>query len=177
LPTAATSAQIAAGTDNTHFATALGIAANYLTISNAASTYVTGANVAATYLTTAAAASTYATSASVTSSLANYVTKSLVPNSQTGTSYTLQASDNGGLVTLTNAAAITLTCPNSLSANFNCAIAQEGAGTVTVVAASGATLASRGGRVMLNGQYAMGFLRVASNSGSNAAWRLAGDIV
>ena len=104
------------------------------------------------------------------------MTKSLVVNPQIGTSYTLQASDNGKLITLTNAAAITLTCPNNLAATFNCAISQEGAGQVTVVAQSGGSLASRGSRFKLNGQYAMGFLRVASNSGTNAAWRLGGDL-
>ncbi len=133
LPAKASSATVLAGTDDTQFATSLGIAANY-------------------------------------------VSKSLVVNPQVGTSYTLQASDNGKLITLTNSAAITLTCPNSLAATFNCAISQEGAGQVTVVAQSGGTLASRGSRFKLNGQYAMGFLRVASNSGTNAAWRLGGDL-
>ena len=100
----------------------------------------------------------------------------MVVNAQSGTSYTLQASDNGGLITFNNASAITCNCPNSLPVNFNCALEQEGAGIVTVAAASGGTLASRGSRFKLNGQYAMGFLRVQSNSGTNAAWRLAGDL-
>jgi uncharacterized protein YbjQ (UPF0145 family) len=63
-------------------------------------------------------------------------------NDQTGTTYILQASDNGKVVTLNNASAITLTVPSGLDAGFNCMIVQKGAGIVTI-AASGVTVANR----------------------------------
>ena len=62
-------------------------------------------------------------------------------NTQTGTSYTLLASDNGKIITLNNAAAITLTVP-ALFAGFNCMIVQLGAGEVTLTA-SGTTISNR----------------------------------
>lgn len=74
-------------------------------------------------------------------------------NSQTGTAYALQATDDGKIVTLNNAAGITLTIPASLGAQFNCTIIQLGAGQVTVVG-SGATVNSYAGFLKLAGQYA-----------------------
>ena len=78
-------------------------------------------------------------------------------NTQTGTTYTLVAGDNGKIVTLNNAAAITLTVPASLAVGFSCMLIQLGAGQVTV-AASGTTLNSNGALVRLNGQFAVGTL-------------------
>jgi hypothetical protein len=63
-------------------------------------------------------------------------------NNQIGTTYTLQSSDNGKVVTLSNASAITLTVPSGLDAGFNCMIVQKGTGLVTI-AASGVTVANR----------------------------------
>jgi len=61
-------------------------------------------------------------------------------NAQTGTTYTLQASDQDTLVTLTNASAITLTVPSGVfSAGQEIHIVQYGAGQVTV-AGSGTTV-------------------------------------
>jgi len=74
-------------------------------------------------------------------------------NPQTGTAYTLQASDNGVVVTLANAAAITLTVPSGLGANFACEVIQIGAGQVTVVG-SGITLNAYGAKVKFAGQHA-----------------------
>ena len=62
-------------------------------------------------------------------------------NAQTGTTYTLLASDNGKIITLTNAVAITLTIP-TLFAGFNCMIVQLGAGAVTLTV-SGTTISNR----------------------------------
>jgi len=62
-------------------------------------------------------------------------------NTQTGTSYTLQASDNGKIITLNNASAITLTVP-ALFTGFNCMIVQLGAGEVTLTP-SGTTISNR----------------------------------
>jgi hypothetical protein len=63
-------------------------------------------------------------------------------NDQTGTTYTLLSGDNGKVITLNNASAITLTVPSGLDAGFNCMIVQKGAGLVTI-AASGVTVANR----------------------------------
>lgn len=62
-------------------------------------------------------------------------------NIQTGTSYTLLASDNGKIITLNNASAITLTVP-ALFTGFNCMIVQLGAGEVTLTP-SGTTISNR----------------------------------
>ncbi len=78
-------------------------------------------------------------------------------NAQTGTSYSLQASDNGKIITLSNAAAITLTVPATLPTGFNCTIVQLGAGQVTVTA-SGVTIQNRQAHTKLAGQYAMATL-------------------
>lgn len=52
-------------------------------------------------------------------------------NNQTGTSYTIDATDNGKLVTFNNAGAVTVTVPTGLSIGFNCKVLQLGAGLVT----------------------------------------------
>jgi hypothetical protein len=62
-------------------------------------------------------------------------------NTQTGTSYSLTATDNGKIITLNNASAITLTVP-TLFAGFNCMIVQLGVGAVTFTA-SGVTINNR----------------------------------
>ena len=70
-------------------------------------------------------------------------------NAQTGTTYTVVNSDNGKLVTLSNASAITVTVNNAtaLSAGQRIDFAQLGAGQVTFVASAvtinGTTLKSR----------------------------------
>ena len=66
-------------------------------------------------------------------------------NTQTGTSYTLVAGDLNDLVTLNNAAAITLTIPPSVfSANDSINVAQFGAGQVTLAQGAGVTINSTG---------------------------------
>jgi len=66
-------------------------------------------------------------------------------NAQTGTSYTLVASDSGKLVSLSNAAGITLTLPISVyAAGEQINIIATGTGQVTLAAASGATIVSTG---------------------------------
>lgn len=78
-------------------------------------------------------------------------------NPQTGTTYTLQASDNGKIVTLSNAAAITLTVPTGLGAGFNCLVVQLGAGQVTF-SPSGTTVNNRQGHTKIAGQYGIATL-------------------
>lgn len=62
-------------------------------------------------------------------------------NAQTGTTYTLQASDAGKIVKMTNAGAIALTVPNAVfAAGQRVDIVVAGAGMVTVGAGAGATV-------------------------------------
>lgn len=97
-------------------------------------------------------------------------------NAQTGTTYTLQASDAGKIVELTNASAIALTVPNSLPVGFCCTLVQGGAGQVTVSAGSGATQRHRQSHTKLAGQWALAAIAVRANSGGSAAeYVLAGD--
>jgi hypothetical protein len=66
-------------------------------------------------------------------------------NAQTGTTYTLVIGDLNDLVTLSNAAAITLTVPPSVfSTNDVINIVQLGAGQVTLAQGSGVTINSTG---------------------------------
>lgn len=79
-------------------------------------------------------------------------------NNQTGTTYTLQASDNGKLVTFNNAASITVTVPPSLPIGFNCVLLQKGAGIITIAPGSGVAINNRYSFTKTNGQYAMASL-------------------
>ena len=70
-------------------------------------------------------------------------------NSQTGTSYTLAAADNGKIVTLDNSSAITVTVPANSSVAMPTGamvnIMQKGAGEVSVTGATGVTVNSGNG--------------------------------
>lgn len=97
-------------------------------------------------------------------------------NDQTGTTYTLVSGDNGKVITLTNASAITLELPNSLPKGFNVLVIQGGAGQVTLSALSGATLRNRSSHTKMAGQYAQIGLVVTANSGGSAAvYNMGGD--
>ena len=74
-------------------------------------------------------------------------------NNQTGTSYTLTSADNGKVVTLNNASAITLTINTGLGDGFNCLIVQKGAGQITM--AGTATRINRQNHTKTAGQYAV----------------------
>jgi hypothetical protein len=66
-------------------------------------------------------------------------------NAQTGTTYTLVVADLGKMVTLSNAAGITLTVPPSVFAAGNIInIQQLGAGQVTLAQGAGVTITSTG---------------------------------
>jgi len=85
-------------------------------------------------------------------------------NDQIGIAYTLQSSDSGKVLTMNNAAAITLTVPTGLPAGFNCTIVQKGAGAVTFVSATGVTTANRLSRTMTAGQNAVAtIVSISSN--------------
>jgi len=78
---------------------------------------------------------------------------SLTTNVQTGTTYTLTDEDNGRVIAMNNASAITLTVPQYLKAGFNCTIIQLGTGQITPTA-SGTTINSYASTTKTAGQYA-----------------------
>jgi hypothetical protein len=79
-------------------------------------------------------------------------------NAQTAT-YTAVLTDDGKLVTMSNASANNFTVPPNSSVAFGIGtqlnIAQLGAGQTTIVAGSGVTLNSAGAKLKLNAQYAV----------------------
>lgn len=78
-------------------------------------------------------------------------------NNQVGTSYTLVAADSGKTVTLTNAAAITVTLPAGLPVGWNVTLNQLGAGQVTVTP-SGTTMNNRQSHNKVAGQFGVASL-------------------
>lgn len=101
-------------------------------------------------------------------------------NLQTGTTYTIDVAgadtDSGRIVDHANAAAITVTLPNSAPVGFACTYCQAGAGQITFSPASGANLRNRQAHTKSAGQYAQMSLYVRSNAGGAAAeWVLGGD--
>jgi len=97
-------------------------------------------------------------------------------NAQTGTTYTLAATDAGDLVTLANASAITLTVPTNASVPFaigtQITITRAGSGSLTVVGDTGVTVNSADGFLKLRAQWSSGTL-IKTNTNS---WILIGDI-
>lgn len=88
-------------------------------------------------------------------------------NAQTGTSYTLALTDVAKVISLTNAASITLTIPTNATVAFptgtQILLYQGGAGQVTVGGA-GVTIRSNGTKLKINGQYGIaGLLKVATD--------------
>ena len=76
-------------------------------------------------------------------------------NAQTGTTYTIVASDNGKVVSLDNGSAITVTINTGLGDGFNCLLVQKGAGQVTISAGGGVTIVNRSSETKTAGQYAI----------------------
>jgi hypothetical protein len=83
-------------------------------------------------------------------------------NAQTGTSYTLVLTDVAKVVSLTNAAAITLTVPPNGTVAFpigtQILLYQGGAGQVTITAGAGVTIRSQGSKLKIFDQYGVGGL-------------------
>lgn len=73
---------------------------------------------------------------------------------ESGTTRTLSAVDNGRVIYCTSGSAVTITCATGLPVGFNCTIIQGGAGKVTV-ATGAATLNSYSGLYSTMGQYAV----------------------
>jgi hypothetical protein len=96
-------------------------------------------------------------------------------NTQTGTTYTVAASDAGDLITLINSSPIALTVPTNATIPFaigtQITIAQGGTGKVTVAGAVGVTVNAADGYLSLRTQWSTGTLiKVDTN-----AWILIGD--
>jgi hypothetical protein len=114
------------------------------------------------------------TSPTLSTPTINDARQNITLNAQTGTTYTLVLTDNGRLVTLSNAAAITLTVPLNSSVAFATGavinIQQIGAGQVTVAGASGVTVTGTGTK--LRTQYsAAALVKTGTDS-----WTLIGDL-
>ena len=92
-------------------------------------------------------------------------------NDQTGTTYTVAASDNGKVVVLNNASPITVDIDTGLPAGFNCSFVQKGAGQVSF--AGTATVNNRQSHTKINGQYGVASI-VAYDTDT---YILAGDTV
>ena len=88
-------------------------------------------------------------------------------NAQTGTTYTLALTDVAKVISLTNAASITLTIPTNATVAFptgtQILLYQGGAGQVTVSGA-GVTIRSQGSKLKINGQYGVaGLLKIGTD--------------
>jgi hypothetical protein len=82
-------------------------------------------------------------------------------NTQSGTSYTLAATDNGKIISCTSSSAVTIYVP-ALTTGFNCLIVQRGSGQVTL-SPSGSTVSNRYNFTKTAGLYAiMSLVSVAS---------------
>ena len=73
---------------------------------------------------------------------------------ESGTTRTLSATDNGKVIYCTSGSAVTINCAADLGAGFSVTIIQGGAGKVTV-AANGQTLVSYSSLYSTMGQYAV----------------------
>ncbi len=71
--------------------------------------------------------------------------------------HTLVASDNGKVIVMNKASAVTVTVPSGLGAGFNCSFVQKGAGQVSF-SASGTTINNRQSHTKINGQFGVASL-------------------
>jgi hypothetical protein len=109
----------------------------------------------------------------------NDARQNLTLNAQIGTTYTLVLTDNGRLVTLNNAAAITVTVPTNASVAYATGaiinVQQIGAGQVTIQGDTGVTLTSTGATATTpktRAQYsAASIIKTGTDS-----WTVIGDI-
>jgi len=71
--------------------------------------------------------------------------------------HTLVASDNGKVIVMNKATAVTVTVPSGLGAGFNCSFVQKGAGQVTF-SASSTTINNRQSHTKINAQFGVASL-------------------
>lgn len=94
-------------------------------------------------------------------------------NALTGTTYSLLTSDDGKVITWSNASGVTLTVPSGLPVGFNTTIIQIGAGSVGITG-SGTTLNSFEGKLRTAGQHAAVSIISYSSNVFNIAGGLTG---
>lgn len=87
-------------------------------------------------------------------SAAGYILTADAIITESGTTRTLSAIDNGKIIYCTSGSAVTINCAAGLGVGFSCTIIQGGAGKVTV-AANGQTLVSYSSLFSTMGQYAV----------------------
>jgi hypothetical protein len=84
--------------------------------------------------------------------------------------------DCGTFILFSAASAVTVTVPNTLPAGCQVALAQNGAGVITVSAGAGTTARSPHAYTHTNGQYAIVGVNVVTNSGgTTAVYYFSGD--
>jgi len=103
---------------------------------------------------------TFVASQVLTASEQNQLATAIIAiNAQTGATYTAVLTDDGKLVTMSNASANTITIPPNSGVAYGIGtqinIAQLGAGQTTIVAGAGVTLNSAGTKLKLKEQYAV----------------------
>lgn len=175
-------------TSTTNARTALGLndmsvqASNNVTISGG---NISGATLDSDTLSNSTILSSGMTSSTIDSTPIGSITPSVarayyVLNAVTTTNYTLVLGDNGKLVTLSNASAITVNIPTNASVAFPTTSTSAtrieflsiGAGIVTFVPAGGVTLNSKNSKVTLTGNGSPGMLiKLGTNT-----WELVGDL-
>jgi hypothetical protein len=92
-------------------------------------------------------------------------------NSQTGTTYTLLAADNGEIIVWNTGVGATLTIPSGLPVGFNATLIQTGTAAIGITG-SGTTLNSFEGKLRTAGQHAA----VSLISYSNNVFNIAGGL-
>ena len=114
------------------------------------------------------------TNKTLTSPTINDAKQTVTLNAQTGTTYTFVLADNGKLVTLDNASAITVTVPTNSSVAYATGaiinLQQVGAGQVTVVGDTGVTVTGTGTKTRAQWS-AASLVKTATNT-----WTLIGDL-
>jgi hypothetical protein len=114
------------------------------------------------------------TNKTLTSPTINDARQNITLNAQTGTTYTPVLTDNGRLVTLSNASAITLTVPTNASVAYATGaiinIQQIGAGQVTVTGDTGVTVNGTGTKTRAQWS-AASLIKTATDT-----WTLIGDL-
>lgn len=99
-------------------------------------------------------------------------------NTQAGTAYTIQASDNNGIIRFTSNSAIVCTLPATLKTGFNCIILQAGTGLITFTPAANATRNMPGAGTRTTTQYAQVQAFVGFNGDDvHAIWNLDGSSI
>lgn len=95
---------------------------------------------------------------------------------QSGTTYTLASTDCGTMIRFTSGSSVTVTLPNSLAIGCQVAIAQEGAGQITLSAGAGSTLHSAHSFSKTFAQFAIIGVAVMTNGGgTTAVYDFSGD--